>query len=90
MNASVIESHAENAPSLRIENAFPSLLDHARTLDWEGMDSTDHAHIPYVIILVRALDQWKKSVSLSPTKPFRPCQRWVLNMYLFDLLSARW
>lgn len=26
------------------------------------MDPTDHAHVPYVIILVRILEDWKKSV----------------------------
>ena len=27
------------------------------------MDVTDHGHIPYVYILVRVLEEWKKSVS---------------------------
>ena len=26
------------------------------------MDPTDHSHVPYVIILVRVLDDWKKTV----------------------------
>lgn len=29
------------------------------------MDTTDHGHIPYVYILVRALDDWKAAVTLS-------------------------
>jgi NEDD8-activating enzyme E1 regulatory subunit len=29
------------------------------------MDPTEHTHIPYVVILVRALEDWKKSVSRS-------------------------
>lgn len=29
------------------------------------MDSTDHSHVPFVVILVRALDDWKKSVRFS-------------------------
>ncbi|KAF8624617.1 hypothetical protein AX15_005772 [Amanita polypyramis BW_CC] len=57
----VIESHLETSPSLRIDNAFPALLDYALSLDLENMDITDHGHIPYVVILVRALEEWKKN-----------------------------
>ncbi|KAF5381797.1 hypothetical protein D9615_005556 [Tricholomella constricta] len=56
----VIESHSETAPSLRIDKAFPALLDYSLSLDFASMDPTDHTHIPYVIILVRALEDWKK------------------------------
>ncbi|KAH9048046.1 hypothetical protein EDB84DRAFT_1557192 [Lactarius hengduanensis] len=55
----VIESHSETSPSLRIDNPFPALLQAARALDFDAMDTTDHGHIPYVYILVRALDDWK-------------------------------
>ncbi|KAF9043093.1 hypothetical protein BJ165DRAFT_1348611 [Panaeolus papilionaceus] len=64
----VIESHSETTPSLRIDKAFPALLEYATTLDFENMDVTDHGHIPYVIILVRVLEDWKKSHNgLPPT-----------------------
>lgn len=59
----VIESHSENTPSLRIDKPFPSLLQHAMSLDFANMDPTDHGHIPYVVILVRAMEDWKSSVS---------------------------
>ncbi|KAH9060516.1 hypothetical protein EDB87DRAFT_1683470 [Lactarius vividus] len=55
----VIESHSEISPSLRIDKPFPALLQAARALDFDAMDTTDHGHIPYVYILVRALDDWK-------------------------------
>ncbi|KAH8823529.1 hypothetical protein DL96DRAFT_1819219 [Flagelloscypha sp. PMI_526] len=57
----IIESHNETAPSLRIDNAFPELKEHALSLDLENMDSTDHAHVPYVVLLIRALEDWKQS-----------------------------
>ena len=59
----VIDSHPDNAPSLRIDKPFPALLEHAMKLDFDQMDVTDHGHIPYVIILVRAMQNWKTSVS---------------------------
>lgn len=58
----VIESHTETSPSLRIDEPFPALLQAARALDLDSMDTTDHGHIPYVYILVRALDDWKTAV----------------------------
>ncbi|KAF8154800.1 hypothetical protein B0H34DRAFT_538059 [Crassisporium funariophilum] len=57
----VIESHPETAPSLRIDKPFPALLEYAMSLDFENMDVTDHGHVPYVIILVRVLEEWKKA-----------------------------
>ncbi|KAH9988017.1 hypothetical protein BJV77DRAFT_1070250 [Russula vinacea] len=55
----IIESHTEASPSLRIDEPFPALLQAARALDFDAMDTTDHGHVPYVYILVRALDNWK-------------------------------
>jgi NEDD8-activating enzyme E1 regulatory subunit len=62
VSITVIESHSETAPSLRIEKPFPSLLQHAMSLNFDAMDPTDHGHVPYVVILVRALQDWKRSV----------------------------
>ncbi|KAH9476223.1 NEDD8-activating enzyme E1 regulatory subunit [Psilocybe cubensis] len=57
----VIESHPETAQSLQIDRPFPALLDYAMSLDFENMDVTDHGHVPYVVILVRVLEEWKKT-----------------------------
>lgn len=62
---SVVDSHPDTAPSLRIDKPFPALLDHAKKLDFDKMDVTDHGHIPYVIILVRVMEDWKASVRHS-------------------------
>ena len=64
----VIESHSDTAPSLRISTPFPSLLQHAMSLDFDTMDPTDHGHVPYVVILVRALEDWKRSVRFLSTR----------------------
>ena len=58
----VSQSHSETAPSLRITRPFPTLLEWARSLDLQNMDPTTHGHIPFVVILVRAVDEWRKSV----------------------------
>lgn len=67
MRVTVVDSHSETAPSLRIDKPFPALLEHAMSLDLDALDVTDHGHIPYVVILVRALEDWKKAVG-QPSK----------------------
>lgn len=50
----------ETPPSLRITRPFPALLEWARELDLDNMDPTDHGHIPFVVILVRVVDDWRR------------------------------
>jgi len=64
----IIESHPEMPPSLRLDKPFPALLEHAQSLDFENMDVTDHGHIPYAVILVRAMDDWKSKNGGNPPK----------------------
>ncbi|TFY68145.1 hypothetical protein EVG20_g3676 [Dentipellis fragilis] len=66
----IIESHTETAPSLRIDKPFPSLLGHALSLELANMDITDHGHIPYVVILVRVLEDWKRSHNGLPPQNY--------------------
>ncbi|KAI0951485.1 hypothetical protein AcW1_008519 [Taiwanofungus camphoratus] len=51
----------ETLPSLCIARPFPVLLEWARSLDFDAMDPTDHGHIPFVVILVRAVDNWRRA-----------------------------
>ncbi|KIM43435.1 hypothetical protein M413DRAFT_18011 [Hebeloma cylindrosporum] len=79
----VIESHPETTQSLQIDKPFPALLEYAMSLDFENMDVTDHGHIPYVIILVRLLEEWKKTHNGSPPTTYAEKQEFkksVLKM----------
>ncbi|GAB1521268.1 hypothetical protein RhiTH_004360 [Rhizoctonia solani] len=62
----VVDSHSETAPSLRIDKPFPELLEHSLSLDFPAMDPTDHGHVPYVYILVRAMHDWKAAHDGNP------------------------
>ncbi|KAB5590957.1 NEDD8-activating enzyme E1 regulatory subunit [Ceratobasidium theobromae] len=55
----VVDSHSETAPSLRIDNPFQELLERSRSFNFATMDPTDQGHVPYVYILVHAMDDWK-------------------------------
>jgi amyloid beta precursor protein binding protein 1 len=61
----VVDSHTEELPSYRLDNAFPALLKHSVELDFDKMDVTDHGHIPYFVILVQGLHEWKQNVRQS-------------------------
>ncbi|KAI9570967.1 hypothetical protein HD554DRAFT_2017835 [Boletus coccyginus] len=60
--------HSENAPSLRIDKPFPALRDHALALDFDALDPIEY---PYVVILIRVLEEWMKS--LLPFPRFFSC-----------------
>ncbi|KZV83526.1 hypothetical protein EXIGLDRAFT_842890 [Exidia glandulosa HHB12029] len=57
----IIDTHSETMPSLRIDKPFPALLEHAMSLDFANMDLVEFEHVPYVVILVRVLEEWKKA-----------------------------
>lgn len=55
----VVDTHAESALTLRLDRPFQALVAYARNLDMESMDSMEHSHIPYAVLLVRALERFK-------------------------------
>ncbi|KIR52891.1 amyloid beta protein binding protein 1 [Cryptococcus gattii Ru294] len=57
----VVDSHPDTTHTLRIDEPFPALEQHARSLDLANMDSMEHSHIPWVVLLVRAASLWKES-----------------------------
>lgn len=57
----VIESKPDNpSEDLRFYSPFPELQKFADAVTFEGIDSAKHAHIPFAVILIRLLDQWRK------------------------------
>ncbi|CAE7323665.1 AXR1 [Symbiodinium natans] len=45
---------------LRLTDPFPELRRFADSIDFASLNDTEHAHVPYVVILIRALDSWRK------------------------------
>ena len=57
----VIESHPDNAhDDLRLDEPFAELRDFADSIDIDKLDKKDHSHTPYVIILHKYLELWKR------------------------------
>ncbi|KAG9298440.1 hypothetical protein G9A89_008704 [Geosiphon pyriformis] len=55
----IIETHPENINDLRLDVPFPALSKYAQSIDLDALDNMDHAHIPYVVILLKYLEQWR-------------------------------
>eukprot|EP00927_Polykrikos_kofoidii_P029295 TRINITY_DN25353_c0_g4_i1.p1 TRINITY_DN25353_c0_g4~~TRINITY_DN25353_c0_g4_i1.p1 ORF type:complete len:525 (+),score=96.20 TRINITY_DN25353_c0_g4_i1:130-1704(+) len=56
---------------LRLTEPFPELRRFADSIDLDSLDATAHAHVPFVVILIRALDTFRKEFenkSLPSTK----------------------
>ena len=64
--ASVIEGKTldRDVDGYRINKPFPELLEFANSIDMNKLEDIDHNHIPYFIILIKALQEWKESVNL--------------------------
>ncbi|DAZ94488.1 TPA: hypothetical protein N0F65_003422 [Lagenidium giganteum] len=53
---------AKNDPpihELRLSRPFPALTEYAAGFDLEKLSSIEHAHVPFVVILLKAVDAWK-------------------------------
>lgn len=59
----MVDAHTDDLPSYRLDKAFPALAKHSIELDFDALDVTDHSHVPYFVILVRALHDWKQKVN---------------------------
>ncbi len=57
----VIETHPEHIIDLRLDKPFPELLDFAKSLNFEEMDSMTFGHVPYSLILLKSLLNWKEN-----------------------------
>lgn len=61
----VNDIHPDTTHTLRIDKPFSALVEHARSLDLDNMDSTEHSHVPWAILLVKTALEWKATVSLD-------------------------
>ncbi|KAI3403330.2 hypothetical protein KGF56_003918 [Candida oxycetoniae] len=56
----VIETHdPSKLYDLRIDKPWPKLQEYADSFDLEKLDDQEHAHVPYIVIFIKALNHWK-------------------------------
>lgn len=51
----------EVCEDLRIHRPFPTLLALVNSYDFANMDNIEHGHIPWAVILIKCLQNWKES-----------------------------
>ena len=56
----IVESKpTSSVPDLRIWKPFPELVAHAETYQMDSLDDMQHGHVPFVVILLKAIQRWK-------------------------------
>lgn len=56
----IVETHDPSKVfDLRIDCPWPELQEYADSFVLEELDSTEHAHVPYIVIFIKALQRWK-------------------------------
>ncbi|KAF7728828.1 NEDD8-activating enzyme E1 regulatory subunit [Apophysomyces ossiformis] len=55
----IIESHPENVVDLRLISPFKQLKKYVDTFDLDSLDQTDHAHVPFVVVILKYVELWK-------------------------------
>ncbi|KAJ2389695.1 hypothetical protein H4S02_002233 [Coemansia sp. RSA 2611] len=63
----IVESHAGAKSDLRVMAPFAELRAYADSIDLEALDSTDLAHVPFVVLLIKAVDKWVAETGLAKT-----------------------
>jgi len=64
----VVETHPEDVLDLRLDCPWPELARLASSINLSEMDDFEHGHVPYVLILLKFLEQWKLKVFSFPWK----------------------
>ena len=59
----VVETHPEDVVDLRLDCPWPELARLASSINFSEMDDFEHGHVPYVLLLLKLLEQWKLKVS---------------------------
>jgi amyloid beta precursor protein binding protein 1 len=74
---------------LRIVAPFPALAAAAAAVDFAALDSHELSHVPYVLLLVRALGTWRAGAGAGPrATPRTPAEKAALRAAL-DALDPR-
>ena len=58
--ACVVESHPDDfIADLRLTSPFPALVKLAEKVDFEAMTLRQHSHVPWAVIVLKCLTEWK-------------------------------
>ncbi|KAH8030534.1 hypothetical protein HPB51_008179 [Rhipicephalus microplus] len=62
----VVETHPDNDfDDLRLDRPFPALRAFVDSINMAELKDKEHSHTPYVVILLKALDEWQRQNSMQ-------------------------
>nr|CCA20691.1 SUMOactivating enzyme (SAE) putative [Albugo laibachii Nc14] len=61
---------------LQLDCPFPSLLEFSKQVDLDTLSSIEHAHVPYIVILLQAMERWKETHENRIPKTFTEKTEW--------------
>ncbi|KAL8589935.1 hypothetical protein ACOMHN_024022 [Nucella lapillus] len=68
----IVESHPDNShEDLRLDHPFPGLPTFCDSQDMDSMDRKDHSHTPWLVILYKYLQLWKRMHDGQMPKNYR-------------------
>jgi NEDD8-activating enzyme E1 regulatory subunit len=56
----IMETHPESLVDLRLDATWPALDEFVASYDLETLSSSDREHVPYVVLLLKYLQQWRR------------------------------
>lgn len=62
----VVETHPDSLVDLRLPAPFPELCQFADTFDIDSLEDFELAHVPFVVLLLKFVERWKKSHDGAP------------------------
>lgn len=63
----VIETHPEQVFDLRLDLPFKELQQYIDQFSFQELDSQAHGHVPFAVILLKIVQQWKKEFGKLPS-----------------------
>lgn len=67
----VIESHPTSLVDLRLDDPWPELIEFVDSYNLDTLDEVDLAHVPYVVLLLKYKEEWKKLHDYSIPRTFK-------------------
>eukprot|EP00210_Caulerpa_lentillifera_P008498 g8106.t1 len=66
----IVESKPDDqVPDLRLATPWNELTDFVNSFDFENLEDVQHSHLPFIILLIKSLELWKKTnEDTLPTK----------------------
>ncbi|RKO96468.1 hypothetical protein CAUPRSCDRAFT_8110, partial [Caulochytrium protostelioides] len=64
--AAVLESHSDGAFDMRLDKPFPELDQFVAAYDLDALSPTERSYVPYLVLLAKALRQWRQAIGHAP------------------------